>query len=218
MAQKLPRQSHDQETVAMDPPYIPFVQGGEYCCVPACIQMILYRRGIPLLSQGTISKGLRTGMPKKETKRFSENIRAAGPPYGTYMYALNPFFQKQKIDLMATIVNPTKIHDVIRFVRENILQGNDMIAMYNRVFLDKAPKEEYHAVLMQKLDDDCVTCVDPYIDHPELWEVSIPDLLYAMDEQQDAFCIIHSRSHKSRQALRKILSTGTSEHHRSNLQ
>jgi hypothetical protein len=55
----------------MRPTYISMVQQCDFACIPACIQMIMHRNGLELLSQGAICKGLGTGMSKKSAKRWT---------------------------------------------------------------------------------------------------------------------------------------------------
>ena len=58
-----------QSVVPTDSRYIPFVQQ-PYCCGPACVQMILYKNGLPLLSQEEIGADLGLVVPSDQKDAF----------------------------------------------------------------------------------------------------------------------------------------------------
>ena len=51
--------------------YVPITEQ-PYCCVPACIQMILLRRGIPLKSQEEIGYNLGLIVPQRYKNLFGK--------------------------------------------------------------------------------------------------------------------------------------------------
>ncbi|MBI3336360.1 hypothetical protein HYZ98_02215 [Candidatus Peregrinibacteria bacterium] len=204
----------ESSRVAIEPMYIPFFQK-DYCCVPACIQMILYRRNLPLFPQGTIGKAMGLVIPKDYAEAFYEDIKTSRSKklktYGAHsiVKTLNSFFRRKKIDLRSQYISPDTIGDITGFVRKNILQGNDIMVSYANHALESIRcaknNRTSHCVLIQELDGDQVTCVDPYPDNPELWETRLHHLVDSMPLSNNGFRVFCSTGIQSRQMLQTIL-------------
>ncbi len=87
--------------------YRPFYQL-PYCCVPATLQWILYRRKLDILDQETIGAELGLRLPEKGRSRFKHpqiKFLASEPRegYGTQIekkkYSINNFFRSHSIPL-----------------------------------------------------------------------------------------------------------------------
>lgn len=61
--------------------YIPFTQQ-EYCCVPACIQMVMYKNSIPLVSQEDIGNALGLTVPEEDAYLFKSPQTGEKPRAG----------------------------------------------------------------------------------------------------------------------------------------
>lgn len=68
-----------KNVVPFDGRYLPFVQQ-PYCCVPTCVQMVLYKNGLKLLSQEEIGKELGLVVPPEAAKSFYNVETSERPP------------------------------------------------------------------------------------------------------------------------------------------
>ena len=125
--------------IPKDSRYIPLVQQ-KSCCVPTCISIIMYKRGIPLIPQELL--GYHLGLiVSDEMKNLYWNPRIGPRPpagYGTRIYQEryhpNSVFPKLKIPLKMIY------HPISSFVT-------------NKVFIDFITKSV-------KQDKDILTCFD----------------------------------------------------------
>lgn len=88
--------------------YLPITEQ-PYCCVPACIQMILLRRNMRLISQEEIGYDLGLIVPQKYKSLFKKVQMGKKPKagWGTQtgkpVYSINNFFRKNKINLKKNV-------------------------------------------------------------------------------------------------------------------
>lgn len=90
--------------VPTDSRYVPLTQQ-KWCCVPTCLQMIMYRHNIPLVPAELIGYHIGLTVPKKEARYFW-NVRTGKKPlagWGTRIgekeFELNTTFKTLKIPL-----------------------------------------------------------------------------------------------------------------------
>ncbi|MFH1544606.1 MAG: C39 family peptidase [archaeon] len=122
-----------------------------FCCVPACIQMILATNTIRIPSQEFIAKHLDFRIPKKHRRDFKGDYTVKEKPkrgYGVQQteeninafLSKNGFPLKAKRHLISGIKNPEK------FIEENLRKGNYLMPIFNLEVL--GGKKEGHAVLI----------------------------------------------------------------------
>lgn len=153
------------------PPYKPIIQK-PYCCVPACICMILERKGIKYGSQEEIGYDLGLTVPKQKAHLFHK-VRTGKKPiagYGTQVnkkeYSITNFFGKNKIKLKETYYPIDKIQNVDKFITENLSKHNDIIVCFNNKKLYRTG-DCGHVSLIQSINNEIITLIDPEKDVPK---------------------------------------------------
>lgn len=154
---------------SVEPEYFPMVQE-PYCCVPACVQMVLLRQELPLYSQEEIGLNLGLVVPEEYTKYFEEVETGPEPPsgYGTRIneeeYSLDSFFKKNDLPLRCDFYTCEDIEDIPHFIGENLLQGNDILTCFKVKHLYDIGEagDSGHASLIQEIDDETLMLVDPH--------------------------------------------------------
>lgn len=166
------------------PPYKPITQM-PYCCVPACISMILERRRIKHDSQEEIGYELGLTVPKEKAHLFTK-IRTGRKPiagYGTQVskkkYSISNFFSKNGINLKEKYYPVERIKDVKRFITENLTHYHDLIVCFNNKKLHGTGNYG-HVSLIQSINNETITLIDPEKDVPKKRKVKLLKLLEAM--------------------------------------
>ena len=164
--------------------YIPLVQQS-HCCVPACIQMILLRRNIPLISQENIGYDLGLIVPKEYKPLFKKVRTGKKPPagwgtqIGRSIYSINKFFKKHKIDLKRDYFFLSEPEEIRKFLKENL--DEDIVVCYNYPKLYNEKDEEKGAVaIVEKIKGDWITLIDPGATLPKYRKVSLQKLSEAI--------------------------------------
>lgn len=156
-----------------------------YCCVPACISMILDRRKIKHGSQEEIGYELGLIIPKEEAQFFTkiridkEPIAGHGTQVGKKKYSINNYFLKNKIELKETYYFSEKIKDKKSFIIENLKNNNDLIVCFNNKKL-YGIEDLGHVSLIQDINDDIITLVDPENGVPSKRKVKLQKLIDAI--------------------------------------
>lgn len=164
------------------PPY-KLIKQKPYCCVPACISMILDRRKIKHGSQEEIGYELGLIVPKEKAHLFTK-VRTGKKPttgWGTQVnkkkYSITNYFSKHKIRLKEAYYPIEKVKDVKNFTAENLQKGNDLIVCFNNKRLYGAG-DYGHVSLIQEIKVDIVTLINPEKDAPK--KVELAKLIDAM--------------------------------------
>jgi len=179
-------------------PYTPFTQQ-YYCCVPTCIQWILYRRRLKLVDQEKIGLMMNLTVPPKDRKYFIENVKVSKRKpragYGTAVTRqcenINKFFRKYKVPLKATSYYPLRglaLKDPEKFLINNFKEDNDVIAVFNLGVLDIKKKKYGHAVLVSEVIKNEKTEIvvgDPWFKNPKFWKIELTKLIQGMDKKYD---------------------------------
>ncbi|UCG95459.1 MAG: hypothetical protein JSV92_00180 [archaeon] len=190
--------------VEIKPPYVPFSQH-EWCCVSAVLQMIMYRRGIKLMSQEDIGYELGLIVPRKDKKMFNR-VRTGKRPSGGYgtriyikKYSINSFFKRHKIKLVKNHVYTEDLKEAKKLIISNIKKGNDLIICFNYRKLYKTGHSTGHVSLISSFDTkkNIVTLIDPAEIVPEYRKVSLKKLLdtikYHGKSNWGGFWVVKSR-------------------------
>lgn len=137
-----------------------------YCCVGACIEMILNRHHITNNGQIDIAEKLGLVVPKEYTEMYP-NAKTGEKPeagFGTQIqkeeYSINNFFQKDNINLKEEYHYITEINDIKQFLLKN--KENDILICCHSATLYESPEENWgHMILFEDINDNIITILDP---------------------------------------------------------
>lgn len=173
--------------------YRPFYQL-PYCCVPATIQWILYRRDLDILDQESIGAELGLRLPEKGRSKFEHpqiKFLRTEPRggYGTQIekkrYSINKFFRSHSIPLSISeqFVPKSKETLIDRFLLEQEL-NNDVILRYHTGIYG-TEKSYGHFSLLIDYDgkNDAFTVGNPEL--PFFRALSTEKLLIAISDKYD---------------------------------
>jgi hypothetical protein len=178
--------------VPEDSHYVPLTQQ-KYCCVPTCIQMVMLRHNIPLLSAELIGYHMGLVIPADSLNYFYNARTGKKPPagYGTQagkpQYSPNEVFKKLNIplqikwSLIDKFENLVVFRDYLSLVFES---GKDILICYDWPTLFDPDEVEHwgHVCVLDKvnLSRDEVRFIDPSVDAAKWVTVLISDLYDAM--------------------------------------
>lgn len=168
-------------------PVYKLIKQKPYCCVPACISMILDRRKIKHGLLEEIGYELGLIVPENKTHFFTK-IRSGKKPiagYGTRVdknkYSINNYFSKHLIDLMETYYPIDKIENVQDFIIRNLGENKDIIACFNFKKLYGKGENFGHVSLIQNVNHNTVTLIDPEMNVPGKRKVKLQKLTKAIE-------------------------------------
>jgi hypothetical protein len=161
----------------------------EYCCVPAVLQMIQERMGLKFISQDEIGCQLGLIVPKEKAHLFSK-VRTGRKPktgWGTQtskkQYSVNNYFITNNIPLKLTLYNIEAIDNVSDFIIQNIMNGNDIIIRYNSQLLWGNGNTD-HVSLIQEIENDELTIIDPAIGVPKNRTIRLSRLIRVLKSDE----------------------------------
>lgn len=168
--------------------YIPFTQQ-PYLCVPTCLQMVLYRRGIPLLEQEDIANEIGLIVPKEDLKYFAHARTGQRPSsgYGTQIqderYGMQKLFDKNgwglTFERRSDIVSAHELREILADVQDD--DGMDAMLCFDYGMLWNGKSSGGHVCVFEKLDGDVVHIIDPERNVPKRRKTSIDALFKAID-------------------------------------
>ncbi len=159
-----------------------------YCCVPACVQMILQRRKLPMLAQADIAYDLGVILPPKDKHLLPRSHSGPRPKagWGTRInlprFSLTAFFEQRGYPLQVTFYPAKKFSSpewFKKFLLNNVRQGNDLLTCFNYPQLYHQKGSWGHASLIEAVKKKCVTLYDPLPKRKEARKVSLNDLFAA---------------------------------------
>jgi hypothetical protein len=171
-----------------DSRYIPLTQQPS-CCVPTCIQMVMYRHGIPLLPAEEIGHHLGLVIPPERSNLFCNARTTADTPpagYGIQMhlpeYEPNAAFERMGIPLsfsaepIANILSP---NELLERLRAHERDDHDVLVAFNLGALldDTSLGEAHHACVFDRIVDGRVRLIDPSFYAPK-WRVFDAEQLF----------------------------------------
>lgn len=163
--------------------YIIFVQQ-PYCCLPACLQMVLYRRWKKLINQEQIWIDLWLIVPEKDLHLF-QNVKTGERPRagrGTQAYGdhdINSFFKKYKYGLNETRYFVDKISK--DFIISSIKENKDLLVCFNYHRLYGEGNTGWHLSIIDRLEWDDIYLIDPAFDTPKIRKVNYDKLIDAIE-------------------------------------
>lgn len=173
------------------PNYIPLTQQ-KYCCLPCCVQWIMLRRGLKLISQDDMAKDLGVVIAPEDQRLFNIKMKVAKKlpkgklGYGTWTYEIPKFLKKHKIPLSVKRFYPSKIKDTIKFLSENLENGNDIIVSFNMAAYAKPESgvNYVHSCVIDSLTIKnkkvIITLGDPAFSHRKYFDIELSKLLDGM--------------------------------------
>lgn len=143
-----------------------------FCCVGACLEMILNRNHIPNCGQIEIACELGLIVPESY-KEIYKNARFGEKPtagYGTQInkkeYSINSFFQKNHINLKEEYYFITQLEVVRKFILEN--ERNDILICCHAKTLYNSKEEDWgHMLLLEKIEGDHLILLDPEVNRDD---------------------------------------------------
>lgn len=176
--------------------YIPITQQ-PYCCAAACVQMIMYKNGIPLLPQESIAYQLGLAVPDDEKHLFEKtHVRETGRQgWGLQIswkqYSLETCFEKLSIPLRVRYYMSSQIPS-IEDLKETLtdLQSEDADILLSFAYeeLWGQDGEAGHVCVFDRIEGDDVWMIDPEQNVPKFRKTTIAQLYAAMKKHGlDAF-------------------------------
>lgn len=157
-----------------------------YCCMPAVLLMVFERRGITVHEQDEIGYELGLVVPETVAHRFNRVRTESTPPLGGWgtQTRLEEFSIQQYIDRhhlpLRFVEHPvSEIEDLEAFITDQLKQGNDVIAFFDKQYLFGIGDTE-HVALVQAMDCEFIVLVDPAEDSPDLCYVQRVRFLEAL--------------------------------------
>lgn len=179
------------EKIRIKPYYTPLTQQ-KYCCLPCCIQWIMLRRDLKLISQDEMARDLGVVIAPEDQRLFNVKMKIAKklPPdklgYGTWVYKIPQFLKKHKIPLSVERFYPSKIGDVKNFLCENLKNGNDIIVSFNIAAYAKSGSgiNYGHSCIIDSITTKnkniIVSLGDPAYSHRKFFDIELQKLLNGM--------------------------------------
>jgi len=157
-------------------------------CGPACIQMILLRRGI-WMDQEEIAKEVDTKISKRDINKYKVKLKTTkdknkfGISLGDFKSKKIQNFLKQN-KLKVKVFYLSDIENVKGFIKDNLEEGNDIIANFWMSHFEKE-KNWGHFSLISALNGYTLTIVDPEPSNRSEWRTTIKELTIAMGKKFD---------------------------------
>lgn len=185
------KESGHYSSVPDDSRYIPFTQQPS-CCVPTCIQMVMYRNSIPLRSAEEIGHHLGLIVSPEKSKLFHNVRTSAEPPAAGYGIQLhlpefepNAAFARMGIPLafsvepVAKLSSADELLEKLRAIEEDDL---DALVAFNLGALlgDKDLIEAHHACVFDRIVDGQIRLIDPSFYAPKWRVFTVEQLFTAM--------------------------------------
>ncbi len=150
------------------PPYTRLVQM-PFFCAPACLQMILFRRGYGLRDQEDIALELGVKVTQEVQKNLRVKLEYAPPETAGIETILadqriNEYFSRNRIPLVARSVRASQIRTLGQWVSGHLQARHDLWLEYHADAMCGSPA--IHDSLIESCDRVSITVVDPSWDQP----------------------------------------------------
>lgn len=165
-----------------------------YCCVPTCFQIVMYRRGIPLLPQDVLAYQMGLTVPKKDSYLFSK-VRTGSKPssgWGTQIqkreFNPNTVFPKLGIPLSIeqSFIKGFKDPEDLRSLLIDIQnKDGDALLCFDYGKLWGLPRRGGHVCVFDRIEGDNVYIVDPERSVPKYRQANLEKLYAAMNFHGD---------------------------------
>ena len=179
-----------KEITPKDTRYIPFTQQTS-CCVPTSISIVMYKLGIPLISQELLGYHLGLIVDKKDKYLFW-NVKTGKKPrtgYGTQMskkeYNANSVFKKLHIPLEGISYPVDKFEkkkELVSFISHCVKKDKNLLVFLSSGILNGNKRKNGHACVVDRIypAKNIVRLIDPSSSRPKWREVTINKLIKSM--------------------------------------
>lgn len=176
--------------IPKDTRYVPFTQQ-KSCCVPASISIVMYKLGIPLISQELLGYYLGLILDK-DKKNLFWNVRTGRRPktgYGVQMlekkYEINSVFKKLKIPLKITnysISNFKTKKELVSYISKSIKEDKDLIVLLGSDILNNTKNNNGHACVIDRIypSKDTIRLIDPSSEQAKWREIKLDKFIEAV--------------------------------------
>jgi hypothetical protein len=180
------------EAVPKDSRYVPLTQQ-PFCCVPTCIQIVMYKNGLALIPAEEIGYHLGLVVHPKDAKLFYKVRTSETPPpagFGTRIYdpqfEPNAAFEKLNIPLSHSIQPISEIGsaaELIAIVKDVEASNDDVLLCFNHGALVNDPNMDWgHVCVFDRVEGDQIRIVDPSPNHPKWRTVDSKQMYEAMQK------------------------------------
>jgi hypothetical protein len=170
-----------------DSRYVPLTQQAS-CCVPTCIQMVMYKLGIPLLPAEEIGYHLGLVVRPEDGYLFYDARISETPPsagYGTRIYEpefeLNTAFKNMGIPLtysLRPIQELSTVDDLVSELKQTGVNDSNALLCFNHGALIDDPNRDWgHVVVFDRIVDGKFRIIDPSPTHPK-WRLVEPEKMF----------------------------------------
>lgn len=173
-----------------DTRYTPLTQQ-RYCCVPTCMQIVMLKRRIPLVSQELIGHSLGLIVPQEDLRYFW-NARTGKRPrsgYGTQVhkkeYDPNRAFAKLKIPLRISYRLIDEFPDtesVVAYLKSAEKADKDVLVCFDADTINNTNYHNGHVCVFDRIfvERNSVRLIDPSPKAPKWRSIRIKKLFEAM--------------------------------------
>lgn len=170
--------------------YVPLTQQ-PYCCVPTCMQIVMLRHNIPLVSVELMAHYMQVVVPKSDAKLFW-NVRTSSKKpkagYGTRLnenHTADPMFKKLRIPLRMKwhLIDEFSSENEVRdFMQHAIKEDKDVLVCFQYGTLFNTNYRGGHTCVLDQvyLKENKVRLIDPGRKVPKWRTVTISKLFKAM--------------------------------------
>lgn len=180
----------DKDITPSDSRYVPLTQQ-RWCCVPTCIQIVMYRHGIPLVPAELIGYHFGLTVPKEELQYFwngrtgEEPITGWGTQISKSEYRPDEAFRKLKIPLkmdLKLIEDFTDLEDFKNYLTAVEKEDKDVLVCFDYGILFDTDYHGGHVCVLDRvyMDKGKLRIIDTEYKSPKWREISIEKLFEAM--------------------------------------
>lgn len=170
-----------------DSRYTPFVQQ-KYCCVAACLQMVMYRHGVPLIAQEDLAYELGLTVPEENVHLYAR-VRTGEKPkagWGTQIqapkYEVNKALRKLNIPLRVAIKTDIKSEYELRDILDSIQKSDgDALVCFDYGVLWNLDKRGGHVCVFDWLENKDIWLVDPEYNVPKYRKTNLSQMYKAIN-------------------------------------
>jgi len=181
--------------IPKDTRYVPLIQQ-KSCCMPASINMVLYKLGLPLIPQELLGHHLGLIVAKEDKHLFWRASTGKKPKSGhgtrIFLKQYNPniAFKKLGILLRMMIYPVTEFEsdrELISFVSSKIKDDKNILVRLSSGILNNNGKNSGHVCVVDKIypKENKIRIIDPSPSQPKWREIKISKLKKAMELHPD---------------------------------
>ena len=174
----------------MNSRYVPVAQK-PFCCVPACLQMILNKHGINPPTQDMLGYHLGLVVPPEKADKFSPVRIGSGPEAGTGTRIFEPEYNFNTVaerlgwglEFLFTSPDDLTMKGLADYLSEGEAEDRDAIVSIDYRTLYRTKETSSHVSLFDGISGDTVQLVDPAVIAgiaSQIRQVNISTLLTAM--------------------------------------